>query len=137
MNKELLSKIKEFAEENFCADNPTVIADDKEFAVTNPWMDHTGRYYLSDADAVIEWGLDTLIDFCKKAEKEIDERAKKPVLCGFVYCHGNKDFSAWEVQLKKEDREAIERILSAYVIDGTSERNAWDCKISDVFSEEY
>jgi len=71
---------------------------------------------------------------------EILKRAnikKDPVLCGFVWCHGNKDFSAYEVNISKEDREAIEAILSKYQDDSTSERNCWDSKFSDVFMEEY
>lgn len=58
-------------------------------------------------------------------------------LCGFVWYHGNRDFSAWEVQLRKEDRDAIEQILAKYETDGTSERNVWDRKFSDVFCENY
>lgn len=61
----------------------------------------------------------------------------KDKLCGFVWCHGARDFSAWEVQLRKEDRDAIEQILAKYETDGTSERNVWDRKFSDVFCENY
>ena len=64
-------------------------------------------------------------------------KEKDPVLCGFVWCHGNKDFSAYEVQLNKKDRDAIEQILAKYETDGSSERNVWDSKFSDVFCEEY
>jgi len=62
---------------------------------------------------------------------------KEPILCGFVWCHGNKDFSAYEVQLAKKDRDAIEKILSKYETDGSSERNVWERKFSDVFCSEY
>ena len=62
---------------------------------------------------------------------------KDPVLCGFVWCHGRKDFSCYEVQLRKEDREAIEQILWKYETRGTSERNVWNSKFSTVFCEEY
>lgn len=61
----------------------------------------------------------------------------KDKLCGFVWCHGARDFSAWEVQLQKEDRDAIGQILAKYETDGTSERNVWDRKFSDVFCENY
>ena len=61
-----------------------------------------------------------------------------PVLCGFVWCHGNKDFEVWETNaISADDRFAIEAILEKYIHDGTSERNAWNSKISDVFCEEY
>lgn len=74
----------------------------------------------------------TLLDNIPKTNKE-----KDPVLCGFVYCHGNKDFSAWEVDITPEDQKAIEEILAKYETCGSSERNVWDSKFSDVFHIEY
>lgn len=59
------------------------------------------------------------------------------VLCGFVYCHGEKDFSAWEIDITREDQEAIEQILGNYETYGTSERNVWDSNFSDVFHVKY
>lgn len=59
-------------------------------------------------------------------------------LCGFVWCHGNKDFGVWETDaISAEDQAKIEEILAKYDTTGTSERSAWDSKISDLFSEEY
>ena len=74
MTKATLQKIKEFAEENFCAENTDVYGDDEEFAVTNPWMDHSGRFELDDVQAVKEWGLDVVMDFCEKAMRKIESR---------------------------------------------------------------
>lgn len=62
----------------------------------------------------------------------------EPVLCGFVWCHGNKDFSLWETDaISEKDRHAIEAILAKYDTTGTSERSVWDRRISDVMCEEY
>lgn len=59
-------------------------------------------------------------------------------LCGIVWCHGNKDFGVWETDaISAEDQAKIEEILAKYDTTGTSERSAWDLKISDLFSEEY
>jgi len=74
MNKELLNTIKAFADENFCADNPAVFADDGEFAVTNPWIDHSGRFSLDDEEAVREWGLDVVVDFIIQAIEVINRK---------------------------------------------------------------
>ncbi len=64
----MLKKIKRFAEENFCKDEEyQIYADDVEYAVTNPWMDHTGRFELTDEQAVKEWGLEVVVEFCIKA----------------------------------------------------------------------
>ena len=71
MTKEMLQKIKDFAEENFCAVD-AIYADDEEFAVTNPWMDHTGRFPLDDVGAVKEWGLEVVLDFCFKAKEKLN-----------------------------------------------------------------
>ena len=59
-------------------------------------------------------------------------------LCGIVWCHGNKDFGVWETDaISAEDQAKIEEILAKYDTTGTSERSAWNSKISDLFSEEY
>lgn len=59
-------------------------------------------------------------------------------LCGIVWCHGNRDFGVWETDaISQEDQAKIEEILAKYDTTGTSERSAWDSKISDLFSEEY
>lgn len=142
MTEKELKKIKEFAANNWCkSEKEQIFADDPEYAVTNPWIDHTGRFTLSDYDAVEEWGLSVVLDFCEKAKEELEKEQKyketHPVLCGFVWCHGNKDFSVHEVQIKKEDQEEIEKILSKYETEGSSERNCYDRKFSDVFAEEY
>lgn len=75
-------------------------------------------------------------DFAHKKIKEAFGKSE-PVLCGFVWCHSNKDFSLYEVSLKPEDREKIESILAKYETCGTSERNVWNREFSDVFCEEY
>ena len=62
---------------------------------------------------------------------------KKPVLCGFVWCHGNKDFSLYEVSLSEADRNAIEAVLAKYETEGSSVRNVWDETVSDVMMPEY
>lgn len=70
-NQILLDKIKEFAEANWCSDNPEVFADDEEFCVANPWIDHSGRYPLDDVGAVKEWGLAVVLDYCMKAAARV------------------------------------------------------------------
>lgn len=67
-----------------------------------------------------------------------DKKGVNNKLCGIVWCHGNKDFGVWETDaISEEDQAKIEEILAKYDTTGTSERNAWDSKISDLFSEEY
>ena len=69
MTKEALKKIKKFAVDNWCSEDELnqVYSTDGEVAVTNPWIDHSGRFSLTDTEAVDEWGLDVVIDFCEKA----------------------------------------------------------------------
>ena len=76
--KELLEEIKEFAEKNWSKEDEKdkIYADDEEFAVENPWMDHSGRFQLSDDKAVKEWGLDVVLYFCLKAIEKIKAEEK-------------------------------------------------------------
>lgn len=64
----------------------------------------------------------------------MNQEYETPILCGFVWKHGDKDYSAWEVQLKDEDRSAIESILAKYDTCGSSLRNCYDSLFSDVYS---
>ena len=90
------------------------------------------------ADDYMMWiGNKDLEGYLKQTLLENIPKEADPTLCGFVWCHGNKDFSAYEVQLSKEDRKAIEAILKKYETEGSSERNVYDSKFSDVFAEEY
>lgn len=69
MTKAELKQIKEFAERNWCLDeSEQLTVDDPEFAVSNPWIDHSGRFALTDEGAVKEWGLEVVLDFCEKAK---------------------------------------------------------------------
>lgn len=75
MTNEMLDKIKELAEDNLgkdYKDEGTVYAEYENFAVTNPWHDKTGRVHLDDVEAIREWGLATIIQFCDRARKQWD-----------------------------------------------------------------
>lgn len=80
-------------------------------------------------------------DLSKKdfeAYKTKGEQNDEPTLCGFVWCHGVRDFSCFELDsLSDEDRYAIEEILAKYDTHGTSLRNCYDSKFSDALCEIY
>lgn len=70
MTYETLKEIKKFANKNYDLDenNPSRITVDGDgVAVANPWLDCSGRFPLTDTEAVEEWGLVTIMDFCEKA----------------------------------------------------------------------
>ena len=75
MTKEELKKIREFAEKNFSADENMQLAVDvttpegEPVALTNPWIDRSGRFPLTDAQAVHEWGLHNVVTFMKCVEE--------------------------------------------------------------------
>ena len=75
MTQNLLNEIKDFAEENFGKETSdgAIYADDDEFAVTNPWYDSSGRFTLTDEEAVKEWGLATVIQFCDRVRKHKEQ----------------------------------------------------------------
>ena len=96
------------------------------------WIEQDGTTYYSDEDMIkyLETKGYTI-------EKNMSEE-KIPVLCGFVWCHGKKDFGVWEIDgISYDDRRKIEKILEKYVDEGTSVRSAWNYKISELFAEEY
>ena len=96
MTKEMLKRIKEFAEHNFCSANG-IYADNDEFAVTNPWMDHSGRFALSDEEAIKEWGLCTVMQFCEKAQEEMKKSSWKNGKVGITYEISRRCYEEYEV----------------------------------------
>lgn len=69
MTKEELNKVKEFAALNFCLpEEVQVFVETEEFNVTNPWMDQSARFDLTDDGAVREWGLDVVVSFIEKVK---------------------------------------------------------------------
>ena len=72
--KERLQKIREFAEKQFeVADGDsfglvTVYDQEHDIDICNPWIDSSFRFPLTDDEAVKEYGLDVVMEFCKKAE---------------------------------------------------------------------
>lgn len=72
MTKEILNKIKEFAEYNMnCDDEDQFVVEAKDVALTNPWIDYSARFTLTDEEAVKEWGLEIVLEFCEKAKAYI------------------------------------------------------------------
>lgn len=73
-----LKKIKEFAEENWCKPDSESITVDSDFiAVSNPWIDSSARFPLTDEEAVHEWGLQLILDFCEKADAAMRKEQEK------------------------------------------------------------
>lgn len=54
-------------------------------------------------------------------------------LAGFIYRHGEDDFTLWAVQLSEEDETAIKNILEKYDTDGFSLRDSGSMRIDEVF----
>jgi len=74
----------------------------------------------------------------KNDSNRSEKEEYSPLLCGFIWCHGDKDFSIWETDaIAKEDRDKIEKILMKYESTGTGVRNCWDSKFSEVLCARY
>ena len=71
-----LDEIRKFAEENFAADDDSqkLAVEICDVAVSNPWMDESGRFELTDEQAVQTWGMQGVMDFCAEAGRIIRER---------------------------------------------------------------
>lgn len=44
-----------------------------EIDILTPWMDETGRYELTNAEALAHWGEEVFADFCEKALAYLDD----------------------------------------------------------------
>lgn len=68
-----LETIKKFADEQFIRAHETdwdggyisVHSDDHLMNVINPWIDASARFELNDQEAIDEWGLDLVNEFCE------------------------------------------------------------------------
>lgn len=63
------------AVKRFAVDNPTeseIGFDHKGTWIVNPWYDPSGRYYLTDEEAVAEYGFENILKFISDAEKEME-----------------------------------------------------------------
>lgn len=68
MKNYLLDAVKEFAEYNFNLPDEEQVTVETEFVnLSNPWMDQSGRFELTDYEAVKEWGLPAVVAFYEKA----------------------------------------------------------------------
>lgn len=67
MSGDLLDAIREFAYLNCnVSESPLVSFEHNGMAITNPWIDESARFPLSDAQAVETYGLENIIDFCEQ-----------------------------------------------------------------------
>lgn len=67
MSGDLLKAIKEFAYLNYDTNrNPLVSFEYNGMSITNPWIDESARFPLTDAQAVETYGLTNVIDFCQR-----------------------------------------------------------------------
>lgn len=63
----------------------------------------------------------------------------KSVLCGFVFCNGEKDFSIWECKLPDEIVKQINDLVIGHFIDGDGSltSHAYNKKLSQCVAEDY
>ena len=72
-----LEKIKKFAEEQFDTMNEgennliCVVSEDYGIDVINPWMDPSGRFYLTDEQAIEVYGSELVDEFKNKVFEEL------------------------------------------------------------------
>ena len=123
----------------WCADNEFEEDDYYEtFRGEYTWDDTLQMYEDACSEGVLlEEHIEARGSSAVQFNEETDEENEYPKLCGFVWCHGHCDFSAYETDLTPEDREAIEQILMKYETKGSSIRNCYASKFSDVFCEVY
>lgn len=93
----MLEEVKAFAEKNFSLPEAKQLSVETElFSVTNPWIDSSGRFPLTDEQAVKEWGLEAVIKFYEAAKEAVEDEAVREYLeakrknqcldCPYMYC---------------------------------------------------
>ena len=118
---------------------PTMYSNIEKYvdeAVNNIFIEYQKKYKVEsgDCDPFASYVLDEKKrELANQIESILESQMPEPILCGFVWNHGNKDITAWHVALAEEDCKAIEAILEKYDGQGYSVRNAYDCPFSDVF----
>ena len=107
-----------------------------EKAVEKIFLAYQEKYKIEtgDCDPLVAHALaESEKTLSKQIESILVSQMPAPTLCGFVWEHGDKDITAWEVTLSEEDRDAIEKILMKYDGQGYSVRNVYDYPFSEVF----
>jgi len=82
MTQQILNKIKEFAKHNFETCGATgdyngvfgVYSEEHGVNCINPWIDSSARFELADDEAVKEWGLFLVTEFCSGATDIINRQ---------------------------------------------------------------
>ena len=64
-------EVKVFAGKQFLSGDDTVSFEYKGISINNPWYDETGRFELTDEQAIAKYGMENIRKFCKKAEAHI------------------------------------------------------------------
>lgn len=67
LTEDCLEQVKAFAEKNFSANDPALVVETGDISVTNPWVDESARFPLTDEQAMVTWGIRVVVDFCIKA----------------------------------------------------------------------
>ena len=109
---------------------------DIENVVEKTFLKYQEKYSIEsgDCEPLMALELDEKIEsLAETVRKILESQMPDPVLCGFVWSHGEDDISAWCVDLEKEDRDAIEKILMKYECSGYSLRNCYDLPFNEVF----
>ena len=98
----MLKRVKEFAEKNFSLpEEKQIYVETELYNLTNPWIDQSGRFPLSDVQAVREWGLEAVINFYEAAKEAIyaeeeeayrEAKRKNPCLdCPYMWADRDED----------------------------------------------
>ena len=98
----MIERVKEFAEKNFSLpENKQVFVETELCNLTNPWIDQSARFPLTDEQAVKEWGLGAVINFYElaveaifdeEAEAYAEARRKNPCIdCPYMWADRDED----------------------------------------------
>ena len=82
-----IAHIKQFALDNMNYQNSAQITVDAKnnVALSNPWIDESARFDLSDEEATETWGEEAINRFCEAASKHLLEKEEFEQECYYAY----------------------------------------------------
>ena len=116
MTPDILQRIKEYARINQqLTEEYMIVAEHPYMAVSNPWIDESGRFELKNIEAVKEWGLVTVLDFCEKVKDKLENEPLFTAIIEKFFSLDSDSLDDLKEHMRRLDGElTLERITELY-----------------------
>ena len=116
MTPDILQRIKEYTRINQqLTEEYMIVAEHPYMAVSNPWIDESGRFELKNLEAVKEWGLVTVLDFCEKVKDKLENEPLFTAIIEKFFSLDSDALDELKEYMRRLDGEyTLERITDLY-----------------------